>query len=91
MAESNSDDVTALRSKRAPPESAGPFGCGAVVRLKSGGPAMTVRRGVKCDARQVSVDWFGGEDEWRMADFHVEQLEVWVELAPAPQRDEFEP
>ena len=82
-------NVTPLARKRANPVDVGPFGCGAVVRLKSGGPAMTVKRGVKGDAQQVAVDWFAGEDELRTADFHVDQLEVWVELTPEPGPEEF--
>ena len=41
------------------------------------------------DAQQVAVDWFAGEDELRTADFHVDELEVWVELTPEPGPEEF--
>lgn len=72
-----SDNVTTLKGKRGGgPETVEGFGCGAVVELKSGGPAATVRCAVKSETGgpMVRLDWFDEEGIPASADFFVAQL-----------------
>jgi uncharacterized protein YodC (DUF2158 family) len=56
----------------------GNFGKGSVVRLKSGGPQMTVRDVV--DGGWAVCDWFDGK-EAKTANFQTDQLDL-VDQSP---------
>src|SRR5579859_5811094 len=58
---------------------------GEVVRLKSGGPAMTVvATGARAEPGVVDCAWFDGADDYAMASFPPRALER-VSLAPPAQ------
>lgn len=65
------------------------FNPGDLVRLKSGGPPMTVRHVVESDdhAPQAHCDWFRGADHMRMA-FEVAQLQHVERPDPSPLVDD---
>jgi len=66
---------------------------GTLVRLKSGGPVMTVARGNNGAAEQVECQWFAGssDEEWdggwgglQSGVFNVKALTVVPVKAPCP-------
>ena len=56
------------------------FEVGNLVRLKSGGPTMTVERLVstwnQTQPKNVSCSWFNSKDEKHTAEFHQDTLTI---------------
>lgn len=74
-------DPIALTGRKTAKEVKG-FNCGAVVRLKSGSPHMTVRKAIIGDEPAVNVDWFTSDEEYHSADFLVAEMERVEKIEP---------
>lgn len=82
-------DVTTLRGMKKTKTIPG-FECGAVVCLRSGGAAMTVREGLvfQDSSPMVRVDWTGADGSPLGADYFVAQLMRFDDLLSQDPEDE---